>query len=292
MKKLLFSAVALAIAATTVTAQNLHTGWEELTGPDFKKAVEAAEGVCILPMGVLEKHGAHMPLGTDVFSAREVSKRAAAKEYAVVFPFYYVGQINEAKQQPGTVAYSPELLYKMLDETCREIARNGMKKIIICNSHGGNPMFLEYFCQAQLASQKDYAVYLYQPTVDRETAQKIASMRKSTTAGHADEVETATLLAIVPDLMRMDQVNAESGDDLARLALRNAYTAIWWYAKYPNHYAGEASGATPEMGEVKLAQWANQLADVVKMVKEDNITLKLQAEYFKEAADPLKTPVR
>ncbi len=289
MKKLLFTLFSM--SAITVSAQNISVAWDELTGPDFRRAVELSEGVCVLPMGVMEKHGAHLPLGTDLYSARYVSRRAAEQEYAVVFPAYFFGQINEAKQQPGTVAYSPELLYKVLDETCREIARNGMKKIILCNSHGGNPMFLQYFCQTQLASERDYVVYLFDPSIDRATQQKINEMRESTTGGHGDEVETSTLIVARPDLVKMSAVNDESGRDLARLNLENAYTAIWWYASYPNHYAGDASGADKELGEVRLKQWSDQLADVIRQVKADDTTAKLQQQFFREAADPMSTPI-
>jgi creatinine amidohydrolase len=291
MKKTIISASVLMLA-TFASAQQLPVGWEELTSPDFPLAVEQSEGVCIIPMGVIEKHGPHLPLGMDVYSAREVSYRAAAKEYAIVYPFYYMGQIAEAKQQPGTVSYSPELLYQMLDETCSEISRNGIKKIIIANSHGGNKTFLEYFCQTQLAERKDYVVYLFTPTVDRETQQKINSLRKSTVGGHADEIETSTLLVIRPDLAKMETVNSQSGDDMNRLDLPNIYTGIWWYAKYPNHYAGESSGASAELGEVRLAQWSDQLAEVVKTVKADDTSIRLQNEFFDESESPLETPVR
>ncbi|MDR2890084.1 MAG: creatininase family protein [Alistipes sp.] len=298
MKKLFLIAAAVSMTAVSAFAQaqagadrQLPAGWDELTGPDFKLAVEQAEGVCVIPMGVVEKHGPHMPLGTDVFSAREVARRAVADEYAVVYPFYFVGQIHEAKQQPGTIAYSPELVYRMLEETCEEISRNGMKKIILNNSHGGNTTFLEYFCQSQLAARKDYVVYLFQPSVDRETAQRIRELRKSETGGHADEVETSTLIVAKPDLMRMETVNDESGEDLNRLDVPNLYTGIWWYAKYPNHYAGESSGASVELGEVALAQKSAQLAEVIRTVKRDADALKLQDEFFRQSDEPLKTPI-
>ena len=128
---------------TRIPERMLSPAWEELTSGDFALAVERAGGVCIIPMGVMEKHAQHLPLGTDVFAARHIALTAAAGEYAVVFPFYYAGQIFEARHQPGTVSYSPQMLYDLLDETCREIARNGFTKIILMNGHGGNNNFLQ-----------------------------------------------------------------------------------------------------------------------------------------------------
>ncbi len=80
--------------------QDLAVAWEELTSADFKKATELAQGVCIIPMGVIEKHAQHLPMGTDVYAARHIALTAARGEYAVVFPFYFAGQIFEARHQP------------------------------------------------------------------------------------------------------------------------------------------------------------------------------------------------
>ena len=89
-----FCAIGLGIAAG---AQNLPVNWEEITGPDFKLAIQKSEGVCIIPLGVLEKHGPQLPIGCDALLAKGIAQTAAETEYAVVFPFYYFGQINEAK---------------------------------------------------------------------------------------------------------------------------------------------------------------------------------------------------
>ena len=94
----------------------LPVKYEELTAPEFAQAVKLADGVCVLPIGILEKHGPHLPLGTDMLDAREIALRAVSKEYSIVFPEYYFGQIYEAKHQPGTIAYSHELVWNLLQE--------------------------------------------------------------------------------------------------------------------------------------------------------------------------------
>jgi creatinine amidohydrolase len=291
MKKQLLFALFILIAFSGYT-QKLSTAWEELTSSDFVLAMKQSGGVCIVPMGVIEKHAQHLPLGTDVYTAREISRRAAEKEYCLIYPYYFVGQIFEAKHQPGTIAYSSEMLYNFLDETCKEIARNGIKKIILVNTHGGNPSFLQFFCQSQLDKPKDYVVYLFTPTVDDETQAKILSMRKSATGGHADEVESSHMMAIHPDLVKADRANNEPGVDMNRLQLNNVYTGIWWYSKYPNHYAGDAKDANAALGEVSLEQRVNQLSEVIKAVKADTVTLRLQNEFFKESLLPIGTEVK
>src|ERR1700737_5616806 len=127
----------LSLGAFGVDAQTkISSRWEELTAADFRQGIQQAKGACLLPFGILEKHGPHLPLGTDLLNVRYASLQATAQEYAVVFPEYYFGQIFEAKHAPGTVAYSLELQLRLLQETTDERARNGCKKIIIVNGHG------------------------------------------------------------------------------------------------------------------------------------------------------------
>jgi creatinine amidohydrolase len=98
--------ISIIVKAQQLPQSSLSFKMEELTSPEFVKAIELADGVCVIPIGIIEKHGPHLPLGTDLFEAREIAFTAAKKEYAVVFPPYYAGQIFEAKHQPGTIAYS------------------------------------------------------------------------------------------------------------------------------------------------------------------------------------------
>lgn len=270
-------------------AADLRIQYEELTAPDFARAVEKSGGTALIPLGILEKHGPHLPLGTDLLDAREVALRAARKEYAIVFPPYYFGQIFEAKHQPGTIAYSQKLMWDLLQETCDELARNGIRKIILVNGHGGNNSFLSYFCQAQLAGRRDYAVFLFQPGRDPEADAQIKKMRKTTFEMHAGEMETSTMLANRPDLVRLDQATSQSGEDQKGLAeLKNAYTGIWWYARFPNHYAGDGSVGSKELGELSLNSQASQLVRMIQSVKADTRTLETQRKFFDAAEKPLQ----
>ena len=259
----------------------LPVQYEELTAPQFADALAASGGICLVPLGILEKHGPHLPLGTDLLNGREVSLRAARREYAVVFPEYFVGQIFEAKHQPGTIAYSNSLIWMMLQETCDELARNGFTKIVLVNGHGGSTSFLEYFCQSQLSIQRDYVVALFSPEADTAVEERARELRKTTTGGHADEVETSMLLAHRPDLVYPGKASAESGEDQRRLdAIPYVYTGIWWYARYPNHYAGDGSNANRELGELYLASESAQLAQLVKVLKTDRSIKELQDDFF------------
>ncbi len=256
--------------------------WEELTAKDFVLAREKARGTCILPMGVIEKHGTHLPLGTDVMTARKVAMDVARIEPVVIFPYYFVGQINEAKHVPGAIAISPRLMYEMLDEVCREIARNGFKKIILLNSHGGNPQFIQFFIQSTLHSKKDYVVYNVPMGIPEDRKHEVTEVLGTDDWGsHAGNVETSMVMAVRPDLVKMDQIEQEGLKDYGRLKhLKGAFTAIGWYADHPTHFAGDPSHASIKAGEKIYEVIVQNVARLVKAIKEDNEALKLQEEFF------------
>ena len=287
-RRVLTCLAVILLAAASAAAQNkLSTHWEELTGPDFITAIQQAKGTCLLPFGILEKHGPHLPLGTDLLNVRYAALHAADKEYAVVFPQYYFGQIFEAKHQPGTVAYSAEIQLKLLQETTDEMARNGCKKIIIVNGHGGNEHLLPFFAQAQLATPHDYVVYV----LDGERSRPGGPAKKSTGIDyHAGENETSNTLVSRPDLVHLDRAKQESGADLHRQNLpENLYTGIWWYARFPNHYSGDGSVATKELGEWNMNGFIDYIVECIRSVKADDVSLKLQNEFYEQSNHPLDT---
>ena len=280
-------AVAFFAAASAAAQTKLSTHWEELTGPDFITAIQQAKGTCLLPFGILEKHGPHLPLGTDLLNVRYAALHAADKEYVVVFPEYYFGQIFEAKHQPGTVAYSADIQLKLLQETNDEMARNGCKKIIIVNGHGGNEHLLPFFAQAQLDHPHDYVVYV----LDGERSRPGGPGRKSTGIDyHAGENETSNTLVSRPDLVHLDRAKQESGADMHRQNLpEGLYTGIWWYARFPNHYSGDGSVATKELGEWNMNGYIDYIVECIRSVKADDVSLKLQNEFYEQSKHPLDT---
>lgn len=286
MKRLFALSAVVLLFGMLASGQALSPKWEELTSGDFVKAIERSQGTCLLPLGIIEKHAQHLPLGTDLINVRGAVMNAVASEYAVVFPEYFVGQIFEAQHQPGTVSYSTSLQMQSLQETVSEMARNGCKKVIIVNGHGGNEHLLPYFAQTQLASPRDYVVYVYGLT---DITGPDRPAKKTTLDMHAGEDETSRMLAVRPDLVKTEMAKAESGADQDRLKglPPQLYTAIWWYAKFPNHYSGDGSVATKELGEYDVKAWAKGIAEAIRSVKSDATSLTLQNEFFERSKHPL-----
>jgi len=288
MKRVGLSAFLLLLGAIPAFGQaKLSVKWEELTAEDFRAAIQQSKGTCLLPFGILEKHGPHLPLGTDLLNVRYAALHAAEQEFAVVFPEYYFGQIFEAKHEPGTVAYSMELQLKLLQETTDEMARNGCKKVVIVNGHGGNEHLLPYFAQAQMASPKDYVVY----ALDGERSRPGGPAKKSTGVDyHAGENESSNTLYTHPELTHIDRAKRESGSDQKRQNLPEfLYTGIWWYARFPEHYSGDGSVATKELGEWNVQGWISTIVEAICAVKADDASLKIQNEFYEKSKHPLDT---
>lgn len=253
--------------------------WEDLTAPDFARAVEESQGVCLIGTGVLEKHGPHLPVGTDVLNARALCVAAAERERAIVFPQWYFGKVYEAKHLPGCVALSPELLLRLFEEVFDEIARNGLRKIVVYVGHGGNDYLVPFLAQCTQRHRRDYLVYVKGRGLSPARARRWREVIETDIHGHACECETSISLANHPGLVKMDAVPAEPGLPKKRLDVGDAYTAISWYANYPEHYAGDARKATVEKGRELFELQVEELAEFIGKVKADEAGLSLLAEF-------------
>ena len=254
--------------------------WEHLTSTEFKAAVRET-GVCVVALGVVEKHSEHLPLGTDFLNAHRIACLAAEKEGAVVFPPFYFGQIYEARCFPGTVTIKPSLLLELIQGVFDEIGRNGFSKIVVHNGHGGNTYLLRFLAQCTLWERKSYSVYIPLRSLTPERLNKWESMRETSFGGHACEEETSVSLANHSHLVHMDRVPETPARALNRLShLPPTYAGIWWYGDHPDHYAGDARPATEEKGQALVAWEVDTLAEYIAAVKADEVLPALEAEFY------------
>jgi creatinine amidohydrolase len=130
-------------------------------------------------------------------------------------------------------------------------------------------------------------VYFFDPAPDAATDAKIKALRRSDAAGdmHAGERETSSLLYLRPDLVKLEAAERESGADQKRLSLPDLYTGIWWYAGFPNHYAGEGGKASRELGQALTEARVQALVRALRTVKADTASLRLQREFHDRVDD-------
>lgn len=255
--------------------------WEELTVSDFSKAVKETN-VCVVAMGVLEKHSEHLPLGTDMLVSHKVAELAAQIEPAVVFPEFYFGQIYEARCFPGAFTIKPRLLLELLEGVFDEIGRNGFKKIIIHNGHGGNWNLFNFLAQCTLWEEKPYSLYVQTNWLTEDRREIWKSLLETKEHGHACECETSVMLAVNSAIVKMEKILKEPATNLKRMEhLPNTFSGIKWYSCYPEHYCGDARPATMEKGEKLLKLMVDSLAEYIAAVKNDEIMPALNKEFYK-----------
>ena len=259
--------------------------WENLTSADFQKAVEKT-GVCVIAMGIVEKHAEHLPLGTDYLDGHKVACLAAEKEPAVVFPPFYFGQMYDAGFFPGTINLKPTLLVELILDVFDEIGRNGFGKIVVYNAHGGNNNMLPFMAQCSLWEEKPYCLYLpplmyLTPERDKKWKETLETKEHH----HACECETSISLANHPHLVKMDRVPKAAGKALNRMkGLPPTFTGVGWYSNYPTHYAGDARSATKEKGMILRELLVASLAEYIAAVKADRAVPKVQREFYSKVA--------
>jgi len=259
--------------------------WENLTSQEFAEAVVATAGVGIIPVGVLEPHSAHLPLGTDAFEAHAVACWAAEQESAIVFPFYPYGINHESAHLPGSVVIKRDLVLALLENICDEMARHGLMKIILLNGHGGNRFALPLFVQTLVEKQKPYVVYY----ADLPFMPDVEGLLETQETGHACEAETSTALYLHADAVKMHRVPPQPFTSLKRNAALSAaglYSPVDWYAMYPAMYVGDASKATAAKGQVMIQHRIAALVKAIRAVKADDVTPQLLAEFLRAQQRP------
>lgn len=267
--------------------------WDRLTADDFARAVRASDGIALLPLGCLEKHGRHLPLGTDVMIASELCRRAASVEPAVVVPCPPFGLVSEVRNGPGTLALRADTMLAILRNLCADLARNGLVKIVIVNGHGGNKELLAYFMRERLEEDCPYSLYLFRPEWQGDEERRFSSMFGRDClpeCGHACIQETSEIMAIAPETVHMDRVVPGETHRLSRLAAlhaENLTTSIDWYSDYPVQIAGDPTESTPQLGEWLLSLHAEKLVRAIRAVRADSTTPALISEYRALSRNPI-----
>jgi creatinine amidohydrolase len=283
--------VASSLRGGPCPAQELSPRWDELTSADFRKAIDKAQGTCVLPLGSVEKFGAAGPVGTSLYVTRQVALDAARQEYAVVFPEYFVSQTNAAAIHPGTIAYSGRLQREMLDETTAEMGRNGCRKILILHAASANDGILRDFLTSSMSKQKDYVLYVMHAGPPRmwplteETAALPAAMRasKPNADGHGGEDRISALMAFRPDLVRLEHAQDDRAEPAAPAPKlpRGVEVRVSGTTTH-----GDASGATVARGKALMEYAARRAVEAIRAVKADADSPRLQKEFFEKRSHP------
>ncbi len=286
--------------------------WENLREEEFEGAIERSGRLCIIPLGCLEKHGQHLPMGTDSYIAKTITEKASEQEEVMIFPAgMWLGEVScfhseddpKSSRLRGCIGINPTTLLLILEELCDEIARNGFDKILIANSHGGNVAMLKYFVRAQCYKKKDYATMWTWANLDEEmTPEAILKLYETRPddysmltekdietlkgycgtqygGGHADMREAALLMSDHPELVAADKFEAESGISIHRsdyLYKEGIDFGHAWISNYPNAYSAlPPHGCSRTIGEAMVKIAAERMARIYKLLKNDEDCVRM-----------------
>ena len=174
-----------------------YKSWEEA-----KEAFDRSKGVAIVPVGSVEQHSYHLPVGTDTFVAMTVAQDAAEKTGAVLVPPVWYGWSPHHMVLPGTLTVRPEVLSELVYDIIRSLAAHGAKKIILLNGHRIVNVVWMQICAQKAQTDLGVQVKIFDPAYMSKDIVKELGFGP---VGHAEEVETSHMMSQYPDLVHLEK---------------------------------------------------------------------------------------
>ena len=242
---------------------------EELTSEEFSNAVDDFSTV-ILPIGAVEEHGWHLPLNTDTIQpekvAEDVERMLEGEKYKVLIaPTLNYGNCRTTANFPGTISISPDSLRSIVFDILTEFMRHGLKNIVILSGHAGRNHMAALRMAAEDALEEGDAKIMV--LSDYDIAYKHLGEEVPADDGHAGMLETSRVMAIRPDLVKLDRSRGESHPKLPPYrVLKNPED------HFTNGYRGYPDRATTQLGENMNRKIAEELAGLIKEMIDEKIT--------------------
>nr|WP_321455879.1 creatininase family protein [uncultured Cohaesibacter sp.] len=248
--------------------------WVEMGRDDFSAAARS-DAVAVLPIAAIEQHGPHLPTGTDAMLAEgyiaAVMEQKPSGVPIIFLPVQQVGWSEEHLNGTGTLTSNWQHLLPFWTDICLSVKRTGIKRIIIINSHGGNVPLMDILIQdlrvhhGMVASATNWLRFGYPEGLfgGDEIANGI----------HGGDVETSMMLALRPDLVRMEKAGVYPSQQ-QKMTEENAHLRFYgrkqlgWMATDLNAegVVGDASIANAAKGKALIDHIANQFIDYAKEV--------------------------
>lgn len=249
----------------------------KLRFPEVERLARAAHPLVILPVGVVEEHGAHLPLGLDAFAAEAYAEAAAPhleeKGYTVIVaPTFSYGVALQALDFPGTLTLRPDTLTSLITDVGRSLARHGLKRQVILNGHRDGAHMKALGDAAKLLIEEKTAAVLCvgftsDPAVTaacyREGVRELSRSARPDREGHGGEWETSLALFRFPELVDREILGRlEPNFDYDAEAFRSE-TKDYWSLTGGRGYFGSPGAASAETGRALVTIRGRNIAQVI-----------------------------
>lgn len=235
---------------------------EDLTWPDVQTALAAGYNTAVLAIGATEQHGPHLPLGVDALVGRALAERVARRlGRTLIAPVITVGFSPYHMHHPGTISISRETLTALVGDYCRSLAHHGFTTLVLISSHGGNNgtvgraavTLQRELPNVRLLAFVDGSAY---GRVQRTTAARFG-IAPAVAGVHSGEAETSQILALRPDLVRLDRAEPGFTGRLQAVAEQLKRDPL---SVSPSGVLGDPTPARAEHGEAYLDDLAGYIA--------------------------------
>lgn len=252
-----------------------YLNWQRIAAlPDKENTV------LLLPVAAIEQHGPHLPVAVDSAIVLGVLGRAlerlAADIPCYVLPPLYYGKSNEHIRFPGTLTLTAGTLLAVLAEIADSVARAGFRKLALVNSHGGQPQVVQIAAREARLRHPSLTVFPTFIWAVPHCGNELVPAREATYGIHAGALETALLLALLPQTVDMQGAVTEyphgvPEDGLISMEGERPGTQGFAWLTHDltvSGVIGDATLATPAMGDRLLDSladgWARLIGDLYR----------------------------
>lgn len=222
----------------------------------------------IIPVASIEQHSIHLPVFTDTAILTEVIRKIEKRlpNDILTLPVMWLGYSQHHMKYPGTLSATSDTHLKIMYETLASMIDHGFKRFLLINSHGGNEPNISVLRQHVMEQHEDINLYTTTPYAGPSDKKMNEIMTRGTEgSGHAGECETAMIMAIYPDLVKMDALREDG------LRRRQSIPGARIYKRFDqntNHGGlGDPRPSTPKMGEQLFQIAEDFLVGVITQIK-------------------------
>lgn len=255
-------------------AKPLPRHWAHLKSPDFAR-LDPARTVAVLPLSATEQHGPHLPLGVDTDLLEGVIAHTLpqlpSEVPVLLLPTQTVGRSIEHESFPGTLTLEHDALLQSWLQIGRSVARAGVKKLVLLNSHGGNASSMDIVGRELRARHglTVFMVHTYALKLPAEV-QALFPPEEHRFGAHGGDIETSMMLALHPERVDMAQAQHFASSSQARAARYNVLgdgqsAKLAWAVQdlNPLGAAGNAAAASADKGRALLQASGRVLAQLL-----------------------------
>jgi creatinine amidohydrolase len=257
-------------ARTTVADGRARGYWADLTTADFA-TLDTDAAIAVLPVSAIEQHGPHLPVSVDRDLVEMVIDRMipllGQHLSVLVLPTQAVCTSNEHRNFPGTLTLSAETVIRVWMEIGACVARAGIRKLVLLNSHGGNIAPMEIVARDLRADHGMAVAHL--SAYAFAGSEELMSAEETAHGIHGGLSETSAMLVARPDLVRLDKARAFPSTSEGWAAAERGFgisgpVRLGWLMDdlNPDGAAGDAGAASAELGETLVANAARGLVRV------------------------------